>query len=100
MNIHLSPVVPAMVAQADPASLTAKLAGLAAQLAAGLTGLAVAAIGAYLIWQLLVTALSNPSVKKLGTVVLAALAAVFLVGAAPDMLDIAYQYGTTFVSGP
>ena len=97
MNIHLSSVVPAVVAQGDPASITAKLAGLATQLAVGLTGLAVAAIGAYLIWQLLVTAVSNPSPKKLGSVVLAALAAVFLVGAAPDLLDLAYDYGQSFI---
>ena len=91
-------IFPSLLAQeAGPADLGARLAGLAAQAGAGLALIAVSAIGAVLIWQLLVATVKNPSPEKLAMIVAVALVAVFFVGAAPSMIDAAYAYRQSFL---
>ena len=77
----------------------AKAAGLLGQVAAGLVGVAVAWITVILYWQLLTSVASSPSPGKLAMIVVVPLFAIFLVGAAPDMLDAAYVYGQSFMDG-
>lgn len=90
---HLAAV--AVFAQVD--SLGAKFTGLAAQVVAALLGLAVAWATVILLWRLLEAMIHNPSAQKLLGIVGVLLFAIFLVGAAPDMADAAYNYGQSFM---
>lgn len=90
----------AMLAQSGDAigGISAKAAGLLAQVAAGLVGVAVAWITIVLYWQLLTSMASSPSPSKVAMTVVVPLLAVFLVGATPDLLDAAYAYGQSFMT--
>jgi chromate transport protein ChrA len=82
---------------AAPGDIGSRLAGLAGGLAGGLAVVAVSAITAVLIWQLLAATLKNPTPEKLAMIVAVALLAVFFVGATPDLVKAAYAYGQSFL---
>ena len=87
----------AVLAQID--GLGGKFSGLAAQAVAALLGIAVAWGTAILLWRLLATMASNPSAQKLLSIVGILLLAVALIGATPDLMDVAYEYGQGFMDG-
>lgn len=90
----------AVVAQeAAVPGIGSKAAGLLSQAAAALVGVAVAWITVVLYWELLTSVAKGPTPSKVAMTVVVPLFAVFLVGAAPDMLDAAYAYGQSFMSG-
>ena len=76
--------------------LTARATGLGSQLLAALLGLAVLIAGIWLIIQIGYAMMRSPSLGKLLGICGIALAAVFLVGAAPDGLQLAYDEGRAF----
>jgi hypothetical protein len=51
----------------------------------------------FVYWQLLKITLKNPSAEKVAMVVLIPMLAAFFVGAAPDLIDISYSYGQSFL---
>lgn len=85
-----------VLAQVD--SLASKLGGLAAQALAALLGVAVAWVAVVVVWNLLTAMAKSPDMGKLVAIVGVGLMAVFLVGAAPDLLSAAYTYGQGFLS--
>lgn len=94
----MTPTLFTLLAQdAAPTDIGARLAGLAGGAAGGLAVIAVSVITAALIWQLLVATLRNPSPEKLAMIVVVALVAVFFVGATPDLIQMAYTYGQSFI---
>ena len=95
---ELVTTVALVIAQDAVPGIGAKAAGLLSQAAAALVGVAVAWITVVLYWQLLTSVASSPSPSKLAMIVVVPLFAVFLVGAAPDLLDVAYAYGQSFVT--
>jgi hypothetical protein len=104
--VNLFPVHPpplALIVQdtapAEVPDLGARLAGVAAQLAAGLALVAISALTVFVYWQLLKITLKNPSAEKVAMVVLIPMLAAFFVGAAPDLIDISYSYGQSFLGG-
>lgn len=90
-------LVPLVAQDAAPADIGGRLAGLAGSAAGGLAVIAVSAITAVLIWQLLAATFRNPSPEKLAMIVVVALLAVFFVGATPDLIQLAYEYGQSFI---
>lgn len=93
----MSPVeVPVLVVVAQIDSLTAQFSGLSAQIIAGLAGMFVALGTIWVLWTLLKQMFRNPSFEGLLMIVGIAMFAVFLAGAAPGALDLAYAYGQSF----
>ena len=93
------PIVAVLVAQETGVSgIGAKFAGLGTQAVAALALIAVAWGTALLMWSLLKAMLTEPKVDKLVGLVIAMLVAVALVGAAPSLIDMAYEFGTDFIA--
>ena len=94
----MTPALLALLAQdAAPSDIGSRLSGLAGGIAGSLAVVAVSAITAMLIWQLLAATFRNPSPEKLAMIVAVALLAVFFVGATPDLIQLAYTYGQSFL---
>lgn len=97
--MNISPLLARTVVVAQIEGLGGQFAGLAAQAVAALLGIAVAWGTAILVWKLLAAMASNPSAQKLLSIVGVLLLAVALVGATPDLMNAAYDYGKTFLDG-
>lgn len=90
----------ALLAQSGPIrDAGATIAGLGAQLTAALLAIAVAWFVIPLYWRLLKAMFADPTPEKLAGIVIPALLAIALVGAAPNLADWAYGLGEGFVLG-
>ena len=96
----MTPTPAGLLAQAGPIrEAGASIAGLGAQLTAALLGIAVAWFTIPLYWRLLKAMFKDPTPEKLAGVVIPALLAIALVGAAEGLADWAYALGQGFVLG-
>ena len=95
----MNPTV-ALLADASPIrEAGANVAGLGTQLTAALLAITVAWFVIPLYWRLLKAMFANPTPEKLAGVVIPALLAIALVGAAENLADWAYSLGQGFVLG-
>jgi hypothetical protein len=103
MESIVTPLVHLVAQDATPTptldSAGDRLAGLAGQAAGGLAGFLVAAALAVMYWKLLVACWKAPTANKVLGAALVPLVAVFFAGAAPDLLDLSYELGQSFLSG-
>lgn len=80
-------------------SIGARLSGLAGQAAGALAAIAVASALVMMYWRLLVSCFEAPSPGKVLSAAVVPLVMIFFVGAAPDLMDLAYVLGQDLLTG-